>query len=266
MSLTRRGGWPYGHPPNGQFVLNTRSPQAQDLHHWWPTNSSFGLTKLRDYTTREAVDGIFWSGMAWRIWGPVGRALHFPANHARVRLTGVSMSAPYTISLWCALFNAVGAGKYLLDSQTGRTLLYARNGSVTDLGFYGGVAAVNTGLNIIDGEWHHVVVSIPAAGDVTLYHNGLGYPLAGTGNNGLGGAIQLGDHNTEAGDNSLKDGAMADIRFYDRALSGAEVWSQYINPRELYQPVSHLWNGMSIAAAATDLRDVGWPSVGLRVG
>ena len=107
---TIRGGWPFRHPPNIQFTLNTASPQAAGLVTWWPTIGSWGKAALKDFARGLDADNVGGSP-AWVADGLVGAALDFTRADNDALSTTNTLGFDYdnmTYSLW--VYPTQGAG------------------------------------------------------------------------------------------------------------------------------------------------------------
>jgi hypothetical protein len=99
-------------------------------------------------------------------------------------------------------------------------------------------AAVTYDAAIYDDQWHHVVVAMPDAGttsDIKIYVDGILLNTVnamgpGSFNTGSGTDVLIGNdayRNFGSNTNGGFQGAISDVRFYNRALSAQEVAQLY---------------------------------------
>lgn len=254
---TQRGGWPYSQPPNVPFVLNKGSPQAKGLVAWWPTLASRGANVLRDLAGR-GINGTFPGGAnnpSWVTNSGMGSALLFDrSNDQYVNLDGsasLSITGELTHVAWIypTVLTAVASNVILTkrdeaDGGTRGPQLDIRNTGKLSWGFNDGAwqewKTTNVVLSI--NTLFCVVVTYREADAVVIYVNGVPKPT----NVLLPPAMVtnpspylLGIYRNAGVPiaNRGFDGSIGDTRIYNRALSAAEVWQQYVNPWELYHPL-----------------------------
>jgi hypothetical protein len=140
----------------------------------------------------------------------------------------------FSISLW---FNTTVAGGKLLgfgNQQTGQSGQYDRHLYMNDLGqlyfgiFNGAVQTINTTRAYNDGLWHHVVVTVGAAGSIMYVDNALQVQNAAmTTPETVNGYWRIGYDNvgswTSQPTNFFFTGKLDDIAIYNRELTAAEV-------------------------------------------
>ncbi|MCQ6958253.1 DUF2341 domain-containing protein [Mucilaginibacter aquariorum] len=140
----------------------------------------------------------------------------------------------YSISLW---FNTTVAGGKLIgfgNQQTGQSgqydrHIYMNNSGQLYFGLYNGaVQTINTTRAYNDGLWHHVVVTVGAAGSIMYVDNALQAQNAAiTTGQAFTGYWRIGYDNvngwTSQPTNYFFTGKIDDIAIYDRQLTAAEV-------------------------------------------
>ena len=192
MRRTKRGGWPYGQPPNVPFELNKDSPQAKGLVLWGPTLGYPGGGVLRD-RSGYGNDCAFPGGGADPVWitSVQGRVLEFDGVDDRIDPPDISgyFSVEATLVMWLKLANNIPAA-----NQTGWVDL-GTSGSSSHYPWIDGDIytdifrndRINIGAGLVDkSEWHLVAVTNkPGANGYKVYQedgdevelNGDGQPL-----------------------------------------------------------------------------------------
>ncbi len=258
---TKRGGWPYGNPPNTQFRINTQSPQAQGLAAWWPTlGQQQRAGPLRDYV-QNRYPMTQYNTPTWQMDGQLGQSLLFDDAASEYLSAGqaVVTAPPYTLSAWFRSDDATASQVLvgLVDSTvaTHRSFLFAYGGGGIDpvaFAIQGGAGTVivNTTTGYTAGKWHLATAIEYASTNRAVY---IDAGEVGTDNTNV---VPAGLNETSIG--MLRDftpsspfsGQIADVRIYNRALSPAEIWSLY-DPAtrwELYAPA--MPRGIVLAPAA----------------
>jgi hypothetical protein len=160
--------------------------------------------------------------------GKIGKALSFKGNDGKVTITGykgVSGTSPRTVALWVKTNSSRGDlvswGKRDFGQMWIVRFIRGHVGATPDGGYYYMADSIH------DEKWHHVAVvvgedELPNLHDhVTLYLNG---KIAAVDRIGLLDLwpVETGDDlDVVIGENF--DGAIDDLRIYDRALSDEEV-------------------------------------------
>jgi len=65
MRRTKRGGWPYGQPPNVQFEINWDSQQADGLVLWMPWGGGTPGTHSRQV---DRISGLVFTEGGTPVW------------------------------------------------------------------------------------------------------------------------------------------------------------------------------------------------------
>ena len=161
--------------------------------------------------------------------GKIGGALSFDgANYASVTGASSLQPAAYAVSAWVNYSQTDTNGGDVLSMGDSFGLRVQPDGSVKTY-FYGGPAvgwriAQSTSVNTKDGQWHHIVgqyngslLQVYVDGtkrDERSYSDSIVYTL--------GTDLYLGKHGN-GGDKHDFNGAIDQVRLYDRALSDSEI-------------------------------------------
>lgn len=255
---SKRGGWPYGHPPNTQFELNTQSPQARGLIAWWSMLGQSRGNTLRDLIRGAAgsLNDAVWanrgvgsciyldgtSGMAVPTFGDVDISTSFTMHSV--------MYLPTKPDSWVILFgrsNAQGAiaGWTACQYCYGTTYAFGIGDGAGGFAFDANIAVLP--LN----TWLYLTTTYDGT-VVKSYINGryqTGQDIA----TGVTPWSTANSWETGWGDNvnNRLVGYFSEGRLYNRTLSAAEVWVLY-DPAtrwELYAPVVRYWALGAVAAA-----------------
>lgn len=240
--LTKRGGWPYGHPPNCQFEVNTQSPQARGLVAWWPFLGNQGaITPLRDRV--GAYDLTHYNSPTWTATAERGWVLLFDdAGNEYLSVVDTPITGtPLSLSCW---FNNDNDGSHqvamaMTDAGTDNFFtLQLRAGGTTALRCYANATqSAETTAGGALNEWHHACAIFSDDNNRSIYING-GFEGTDTGVATPANIDRIFIARLGSG---YMSGMVSDCRIYNRALSDAEVWDHYQNRWELYRPVRRLW-------------------------
>jgi hypothetical protein len=165
---------------------------------------------------------------------PGAQAAQFNGTSSNVVIPR-SITDDFTVAMWVKSTDTAGAansqwwaGKGLVDGEVGGggadwgTAIV--NGKfVLGVGSTGGDTTIASSVNINDGAWHHVAATRNnATGAMTVYVDGAprGSGTGPTGSRTLPASLRIGSLQT--GSNFL-NGALDDVRLYDRVLSATEV-------------------------------------------
>lgn len=270
MLRADRGGWPYGHPPNADFVLNTLSPQARGLVAWYPLGP--GQYRWRDVQSRYHLAPTNGPTICGGSRGLV-TLFNDTASQRLVGTGAVVTTPPFTISAWVrfddlaphqGIAGVFDAG----DSNYHYLMLYGNPYYSIDAVSYGagGMGDAYTDTAVAVNTWSHVCGVWEATNRRTAYLNAGGSHGPETTN-----VVPAGLQRTVIGARSATNymsGMIADVRFYNRALTLNEIKQIYRNPWELYQPVVRWWVGAALGsgggtdALAADNLATGAPSLG----
>ncbi len=253
MLRADRGGWPYGHPPNADFVLNTLSPQARGLLAWYPLGpGQYGIT--RDALNRHNLTP--YAGPV-RVGGSRGAVASFTkASSQYLAHAGEAfLDYPFTLACWFRYLttpNSFGRDTLMCvsdrDDGYDRDQIDIYNQSTVQLEAFTTTNYDATAAARIDspalvlGTWYHATAVFAAAASRTIYlnanqNNTNTTSLTPTTRDtiAIGAAVRSG------GPAGYVGAEIADARIYNRALALAEIKQLYRNPWELYQPIVRWW-------------------------
>jgi len=260
MLRADRGGWPYGHPPNADFVLNTLSPQARGLLAWYPLGpGQYGIT--RDALNRHHMTP--YAGPV-RVGGSRGAVASFTkASSQYLAHAGEAfLDYPFTMTAWFRYLAApVNFGRDVVMAVSDRDDGYDRDQmslnnvsgtvwldalSTTDPATTGACRQDITPLTL--GTWYHGVAVFAATDYRMAYVNTVSAWAANTTNVAptTRDTIAIGSAVRSGGPAYYPDAEIADARIYNRALTLQEIKQLYRNPWELYQPVVRWWVGAAL--------------------
>jgi hypothetical protein len=243
-------------PPPAAIVPPDGVTLRTGLVGHWPLDG--GSTDMTTSTARD-LSGNDNAGVLVRLSatappraGKAGGALKFDGtNYVQTSFAGVSGGAARTISLWLKTAQT----SPLPGKNTSTLLAYGDARRCANPGYFviatndrfGGStnhrgitvdfpchAAVTYDAAIYDDRWHHVVVAMPNAGttsNIKIYLDGVllnSISAIGQGslNTGSGTNVLIGYdayYNHAGNTNGGFQGAISDVRFYNRALSAQEV-------------------------------------------
>ena len=171
----------------------------------------------------------------------IGTALQLGTT-SNVSGTGVNVSTAVTMSLWYKENGSTASGPIFLSlpRSTGGAngMELQHRGSGVRLGVYTNssgsrVTATSSAVNIGDGEWHHIVGTYDGS-NVRLYIDGL--ERASAAQTGTVSQLANGEFNINALSSGTSgfscDGIYQNVRFYDSALTAAQVQTLYHRPWE----------------------------------
>jgi len=198
---------------------------------WWKLNENTGTIA---YDSIGAYNGTVFE--ANRVTGVSGNALDFDGTNDHVQINNrIIENYPFTISVWLKTTNCVstpavvnlaysGASNsyYGIDvTSAGVVRLVARNTNTRNL----------NGIQINDGQWHHIAAVYSSANDRTLYVDGVnrGYDNQGTPFNVNANRWSFGRWGDSSPSNYL-NGSIDEVRLWNRALNSTEVQQLYMNP------------------------------------
>lgn len=169
--------------------------------------------------------------------GKVGQALKFNGSSSYVSNGNASTFAlsSGTVSAWVKTSGCTGSGGYcgIIVKQNAYGFFLKNN--VLDIYDWNASADRNTGVNIADGRWHHLVEAFNSgvANGTTLYIDGV--PRLTTSMSVVSQVIELeiGRGGTTSGGAALQymNGSIDDVRIYNRTLSASEVAQLYSSTR-----------------------------------
>ena len=216
-------------PITGFFAISI--PDVSSIAHW-PLDESSGTTAA---DISGSNDGTLVNGPVWLpSTGRIGGALEFDGSNDYVDIGTMDIPAGtgMTIAMWVRLdassgsarliSKATGAGEqdhyWMISTQFGTSVRFRlkAGGSTTTL--------VSPANQLVLGEWVHVAVTYDQS-DMRIYVDGGQVAITSKSgavdvNPAVGAA--MGDQPSGAGSDPF-NGALDEVRIYDRALSGAEV-------------------------------------------
>ena len=242
--------------PSGDMTLRTGL-----VAHWPLDGANTNMTT----NTAQDLSGNNNTGMLVRMTataspraGKAGAALTFDGtNYVKTSFAGISGRSARTISLWLkttqtsplpgkntstvlaygdARRKCASPGYFVVatNDRFGRSNNY--HGITVDFPCH---AAVTYDAAIYDDQWHHVVITMPDAGttsDIRVYVDGAQMTTVnamgpGSINTGSGTDVLIGydAYQTNGVTNGGFQGAIGDVRLYNRALSAQEVSQLYSN-------------------------------------
>lgn len=264
MLRADRGGWPYGHPPNADFVLNTLSPQARGLLAWYPLGpGQYGITQ--DVLNRHNLTP--YAGPV-RVGGARGAVASFTkASSQYLAHAGEAfLDYPFTLACWFRYLTTPNSfGRDTLMCVSDRDDGYDRDQlniyrqsdvnieAFTTTNFDAtGAARVDT-VALVLGTWYHATGIFAAANSRTIYLNA---NQNNTNTTSLSpttrDTIAIGASVRSTGPTGYVGAEIADARIYNRILTQNEIKNLYRNPWELYQPVVRWWVAVALGGGGTD--------------
>ena len=213
-----------------------------------PTNGLVGWWKLDDgssgTTPTAAVDssgqgntGTTQNSPVWTSSGEIGNALTFNGSNQYVSAadTNVANNAAFTVAAWFKTSSTASKLKVLTEGYPaqGQGNYISVNENVTgDVEFgvcagsgcstWGGIATGNINLN--DGNWHQVVGVQYSKSSRSLYVDGV---LKATDSTTIG-TVTTTEFLIGTNLSTYFNGAIDDVRVYNRALSAEEIWDLYL--------------------------------------
>ena len=258
MNRADRGGWPYGHPPNGDFVLNTLSPQAQGLLAWYPLGpGQYGITQ--DVLNRHNLTP--YAGPV-RVGGSRGAAASFTkASSQYLAHAGEAfLDYPFMLTCWFRYLTTPNsfARDVLMcvsdrDDGYDRDQINIYNSGTVQLEAFTTTNFDATGAARIDvpsltlGVWYFAAGIFRATNSRALYLNANQSAADTTSlSPTTRDTIAIGASVRSSGPTGYVGAEIADARIYNRILTQNEIKNLYRNPWELYQPVVRWWVGAAL--------------------
>lgn len=171
--------------------------------------------------------------------GPLGQYLQLRGSHVAVPNSPDILAAgeSLTISAWFSVNQFTTAWQALIAHGEGSDYRIARHDVNPVMSYAGGAGDIFGGIDVTDGEWHHVVAISEHQVSTRLWVNG---ELVATGNpptlsNGGPAALQIGANPGAAGRDW--NGSIDDVAMWDRPLTDEEIGELYTKGRA-GQPLS----------------------------
>lgn len=191
-------------------------------------------------------------------FGHTSSAYSFNGTSSRIDFSASPLSqvANWTLSAWvrASTFAQEGMAIHVGSDNgvTGNGFGFGLNGSSAWLGLFSNVGYFGSGQSLANtSQWHHVVM-LRTNGTVKFFMNGVQGATVTVAN------IFLPTDLTFGGQNGSRpfNGAIDEVRIYDRALSSNEVWqlyaeSEFCSPHAA-QATAVLFNGFVVGATVTD--------------
>jgi len=143
-----------------------------------------------------------------------------------------------TTSLWLDFDNTGSRWQAILGKGESDDYRFSSHNNSNNAAYAGGTGDINSGVNIRDGNWHHIVATTTEGGATQIYVDGA---LAGT---------NAGPASTGSG-NRMWDGRIDDVAQWGRVLTPEEVSEIYdagvagVSLGEIPEPSSTLLLGLS---------------------
>lgn len=234
-------GWVYRSPPTGSFAVNKDSPQAVGLIGWWPSVGSRGANTLLDLSG-YARHGSFVNTPTWANQATLGPVLDHDLNDY-INLGSIGSYTTFTLAAWAVLDT--------YDASNGPYRYLAGRANAFAWGVRNAVDSNRLGVWLYDRAWAwYGTTWTPTLG--TLYHWCMTRDAAANVSHYIDGALLTTSTSTKTPQSNTNatqlraynsgeswDGMVGDQRFYNRALSAAEVRQLY-DPQtrwELYRPL-----------------------------
>jgi FlaG/FlaF family flagellin (archaellin) len=196
---------------------------------WWKLNENTGTIA---YDSINNYDGTIYG--AARITGKSGNALHFDGNDYVEINNRIIEKYPFTIEVWLKTTSSGSQAVVNLANSDVTNSYYgidiASGGVVRSVARNPNSLYIN-GVQINDGQWHHIVAVYSSSGSRTLYVDGV---LNGTSSssstfNTNSNRWTFGRWGSSKPGNYFS-GDIDDVRLYNRALNSTEVQQLYMNP------------------------------------
>lgn len=254
-----RRGWPYAYPPNVDFDINWRSPQAEGLVFWLPLLGPRGGLLERVQGRQLTPNG----SPAWTADGWIGRSLLLDdTSNDWLSLSSVPVTAPPFSMTGKVCFDDVSPTEqalislaYSSDANNYHALVMAGPLAgdpilaTTKAAGIQSYAVTSTGT--VANTWFTAAGVWWATDDRRAYIDG-----GSEGTNSTSRTPTAPDKigvgaRAASPSASYLSGKLFDVRIYDRGLTAKEVADHYLNPWELYCPRVRLWPGFVAPAAGT---------------
>lgn len=257
MPIARAQGWPYRHPPNTSFGLNSASPQARGLVTWFTSISGHLIEHVLDASITLENEASFTPR------AEIGYMLDLDGSNDSVSVAShdsftLSPTIPFSISYWCYSTNDAYSRVLSKTPQSSRPgwIVY----QTADYPYFGAWGATsgfieartNFPAQVPENNLYNITVTYDGSNSATglrFYINGIYYVSLVSSDNSVGNwtnsnNLLIGRDNT-ATPSSYWTGYLGDIRIYNYQISDGLAWDIYApNTRwELYRPgISRFWS------------------------
>lgn len=202
---------------------------------WWTFNTTNSNGTVSDFSGYANTG--FTSNAPSVVVGISGNALQFNGSDQKVRTLLTPTSTNLTMVYWSNISSFVAANTTISDLASQRLISYvsANNGTAAFGAFTDGVNAYrNITFGLSTGVWAAIAV-VYDSNTVFVYKNGLliGSKALSAGSAVFNGALNIGvraSNNTE-----WVNGAIDDVRIYNRALTAEEILKLYNGGRATQQ-------------------------------
>lgn len=179
--------------------------------------------------------------------GDVELRFYVPSSGS-VHLDDVSITEvkDFTISMWLQTYGTSTAAApslvYQYDSASSQGMNWSVYGSTVRMNFSNGGSSVAPNITLPGGDWHHLAFAANRSGNYSVYLDGALYSTANfsVGTINTTGSFMLGSNGDGA--SMSFNGSIDEVRIYQRALNGTEVWNLY---RGKYQ--GQCWFNLSVS-------------------
>lgn len=221
----------------GGGVVQYVAPKSDLIGHW-----TFDAQNMTNATATDISGSgnngtlVNMTNTSNGIAGKTGRALTFTrASSQAVNLGNITAYGPssnFTIVAWikasdlstfqcifCKDIKGDGASQFRFTAETTGKLKYAA-----------GTESINGNTTLSTGVWYHAVITRSSAtGLLTMYLNGVnnGTTTIGATPSVNAANVYIGSRQQSGSPVDMFDGAIDDVRFYDRALTSSEVLNLY---------------------------------------
>jgi hypothetical protein len=222
------------------------APVPPDLVGWWPFEEQTGATGALDIQGNPGpslngtpLPAAVGAGGPSPVTGVVGGAFAFDGSDDYVQIPDTGAldfgSGDFSIDAWIKTTQNTGNVAVVLDKRQPTPLqgyhLFTYNGSLfLQLAVGGNYQNYPSNVNIADGNWHHVAVTVDRTNEVVVkwYVDGLETsktlnPVAGSVDNSA--PLRLGRHSFSQ--SGYWKGEIDEVEIFKRALRSDEVFAMY---------------------------------------
>ena len=198
----------------------------------WKMDEGAGMV-LIDSSGNEQSGSL--AGPSWSSQGRAGSALVFSGASQYATLPSISVSYPFTLSMWVKP-NAINSDYRLIGARNAvpGNVFWAPSlfSAGAQLALWDGVGwntLAGSGV-FTTGNWYHIVVTVNSSLSARAYINGVGQaPVTVSAATWNVSSLSLGS--TYATFGNYYNGAMDEVRLYNRVLTSQEINALYSNPQ-----------------------------------
>lgn len=191
----------------------------------YPGAIGSGFT-LKDYSG-YGYDAAFINAPVWTLgFKNKSYALDFDGSNDYIKITAFNhfVTTASTLACWFKIRAFDTFGSMFLSSTNGGSAVYWQLGGTGGEHYCQGISCAGSTTSYADSTWHHYCGITDSAGGVSIYLDNI---LYGTGSGApalvTGQDYTIGDYAGSLGTNWRVNGALYDIRIYNRAISLAEL-------------------------------------------